>query len=104
MNKCRVCNEYTHAEWCSAGIPDPRAQAEQRLAEKMLHRFHSASPVPLTWHQVAAKLAAEEIAKVVTDRDCLWVTALDAAGIECDPPNNLGWHLVCADAEKGEKP
>jgi len=73
---------------------DPRAQAEQRFAAELERRtrwgpFHEKSEMA-AFVTECAKLAAEEIAK-----------QLRMSGL---PEDTHRWHLVCADAEKGEKP
>ncbi len=78
---------------------NPRAQAEQRLVAEMRKRIQDEYDVPDAVAHVSAyacaKLAAEEIARVVLgDRE--------AMGYGDDDP--IPWHLVCADEEKGEQP
>jgi len=104
---------------------DPRAQAEQRMAIELHYAFNNAVPVrpsggtlstqelAACWN-AAAKLAAEEIAKVAAvvghdDRDDCWLGApgyppVPEGHVHPHPPRPVPWHLVCAEAEKGGKP
>jgi hypothetical protein len=76
-------------------VMDARAQAEQRLAELLMNAYNETvggklDEYPDGKHFLrAAKLAAEEIAKVAFARDQRLV-------------ETYPWHLVCTDAQKGE--
>ncbi len=93
--------------------PDPREQAEQRLARGMaMSTIHGQVPSAVhAWIvEKCAKLAAEEIAKVALvvghdDRDDCWLGApgyppVPEGHVHPHPPRPVPWHLVCADVEK----
>jgi len=74
--------------------PDPRAQAEQRLAAKMYNAITTADAGMIS--DICAKLAAEEIAKAAEYMH-------PKPWPEHEEMDRM-WAKVCADAEKGEKP
>lgn len=85
---------------------DARAQAEQRMAADLREKWtaaHEFLTYSLSDQQkyglsvLAAKLAAEEIAKAVMERDREWLRSdTDNEG------DTIAWHLVCADVESAD--